>query len=105
MRAAGPAARPPHPFFELQAHTFDMLPACLIFLDGDGPADPLVARERRYVFPCRPCLRVGCKRLSEIRWEVMYNSFGDSNSCHSVISLCVSLRAHDLLRTFIVSQS
>ena len=49
MRTARPAARPPHPFFELGAHPFDMLPPCLIFLDGDGPADPLVARERRYL--------------------------------------------------------
>ena len=77
MWTAGPAARPPHPFFELRAHPFDMLPPCLIFLDGDGPADPLVARERRYVFPGRQCLRVGRKRLSEISREVMYDSFGD----------------------------
>ena len=98
MRAAGPAARPPHPFFELRAHPFDMLPPCLIFLDGDGPADPLVARERRYVFPCRPCLRVGRERLSEISRKVMYNSFGDSNNCHSVISPCVSLLARSFGR-------
>jgi hypothetical protein len=93
MRAAGPAARPPHPFFKLGAHPFDMLPPCFIFLDGDGPADPLVARERRYVFPCRPCLRVGRERLSEVSREVMYNSSGNSNGCHRVISLDVSLRA------------
>lgn len=87
MGAARPAARPPHPFFELRAHPFDMLAPCLIFLDGNGPADPLIAGERRYVFPCRPCLCVGCKRLSEISREVVNNSFGDSNSCHSVYSL------------------
>ena len=93
MRTAGPAARPAHPFFELRAHPFDMLPPCLIFFDGDGPADPLVARERRYVFPCGPCLRVGRERLSEISGEVMYDSSGDSNRSHWVISLGVSLRA------------
>jgi hypothetical protein len=86
MRTARPAARPPHPFFELRAHPFDMLPPCLIFLDGDGPADPLVARERRYVFPGRQCLRVGRERLSEISRKVMYDSSGDSNGCHKVIS-------------------
>lgn len=93
MRAAGPAARPPHPFFELRAHPFDMLPSCLIFLDGDGPADPFVARKRRHVFPCRPCLRIGRKRPSEISREVMYNSFGDSNSCHSASHFVLAVRA------------
>ena len=63
-----------------------MLPPCLIFLDGDGPADPFVARERRYVFPGRQCLRVGRERLSEISRKVMYDSSGDSNGCHRVIS-------------------
>jgi hypothetical protein len=90
MRAAGPAARPPHPFFKLRAHPFDMLSPCLIFLDGDCPADPLVARERRYVFPCRPRLRVGRERLSEISREIMYYSSGDLNCCHRVISLGVT---------------
>ena len=63
-----------------------MLPPRLFFLDGDGPADPLVARERRYVFPGRQCRRVGRERLSEISGKVMYNSSGDSNGCHRVIS-------------------
>jgi hypothetical protein len=61
-----------------------MLPACLIFLDGDGPADPLVARERRYVFPGRECLRIELKRFSEISRKVMYDSSGDLNACHRV---------------------
>ena len=86
MWTARPTARPPHPFFELRAYSFDMLPPCLLFLDGDGPADPLVARERRYVFPSRQCLRVGHERFSEIGWKVMYDSFGDSNGGHRVLS-------------------
>src|SRR5580658_1049721 len=81
MRTARPAARPPDPFFELRAHPFDMLPPRLVFLDRDGPADPLVSRERRYVFPGRQRLHVGRERLSEIGREVMYDSFGDSNRC------------------------
>ncbi len=67
MRTARPTARPPHPFFELRTHPLDMLPPCLIFLDGDRPADPLVARERRDVFPGRQRLRVRRERLAEIR--------------------------------------
>src|SRR5271154_3821425 len=86
MWTARPAARPPHPFFELRAQPFDMLPPCLIFLDGDGPADPLVARDRCYVFPSRQCLRVGRERLSEISRKIMYDSFGDLNGCHRAIS-------------------
>ncbi len=79
MRTARPAARPPHPFFELRAQPFDMLPPCLIFLDGDGPADPLVARERRYVFPSRQC-------LSEISRKIMCDSSEDLNGCHRALS-------------------
>ena len=86
MWTAGPAARAPHPLFEFRAHPFDMLPPCLIFLDGNGPADPLVARERCDVFPSRQCLRVGGERLSEIGRKVMYDSSGDLNGGHRVIS-------------------
>jgi len=86
MPTTRPAARPPHPFFELQAQLFNMLPPCLLFLDGDGPADPLVARERHYVFPIRQCPRVGRERLSEIGRKIMYDSFGDLNDCHRAIS-------------------
>ena len=86
MRTARPAARPPHPFLKFRANPLDMLPPCLIFLDGDGPADPLVARERRYVFPGRQCLRVGRERFSEISRKIMYDSSGDLNGCHRAIS-------------------
>jgi len=48
MRTARPATSTvAAPLLEFRAHRFDMLPPCLIFLDGDGPADPLVARETR----------------------------------------------------------
>jgi hypothetical protein len=97
MWAAGPAAWPPHPFLKLRTHSFDMLPPCLIFLDGDGPANPLVACERRYVFPCRPCLRVGCERRSEISGKIMYHTPGDSNGCYRSPRLMAAL-AHDLLK-------
>ena len=92
MWAAGPAAWPPHSFLKLRAHSFDMLPPCLIFLDADGPANPLVACERCYVFPCRPCLSVGCERRSEISGKIMYHAPGDSNGCYKVTSLDVRPR-------------
>ena len=65
-------------FFELGAYSFDMLAPGVIFLDGDGPADPLVARERRYVFPGQQGLGVGCKRFSEIGGEGIDDAGGDS---------------------------
>jgi hypothetical protein len=102
MRAAGPAARPPHPFFKLRAHPLDVLPPCLIFLGRDGPTDPLVARERRYVFPCRPCYGVSRESTPEIAREVMYDSSGDSNSCHTVISVLAFAR--DLLRILLLCE-
>jgi len=98
MLTPRPAARPPHPFFELRAHPFDMLPPCLIFLDGDGPADPLVARERRYVFPCRECLRVGRERLLEISRKIMDDSSGDLNGCHRAISQAKESRSDTRLQ-------
>jgi hypothetical protein len=85
MRTARPAAGPPHPIFEFGTHSFDMLPPCLLSLDGDGPAYPLVARERRDVFPGRQNLCFGGERLSEISRKVMYHSSGDSNGSHWVI--------------------
>ena len=85
MRTARPAARPPHPFLELGAHSLHMLTPCLIFLHRDGPANPLVACEWRYVFPGRECLCIGRKRLSKISREIMCDSSRDSNRCHRVI--------------------
>jgi len=83
MLASRPAARPPHSFFQLRDYPFDMLPPGLVFLDGYRPADPLVARQRSYVFPRRPRLRIGGYRLAQIGREIVYNSSGDSNGRHS----------------------
>jgi hypothetical protein len=86
MRTAGPATRSPHALFEFRAHPFDVLPSRLVFLHGDGPADPLVTRERCYVFPCPARFRVGRERLPEISREVVDYSSGDLTSRHMVIS-------------------
>ncbi len=97
MRTAGPATGPAHAFFELGAHPFDMLPPCLVLLDGDGPADPLVARERGDVFPSCQCVCVGGERLAEIGGKVMYYSSGDSNGGHKVLS---QLKDENLIREY-----
>jgi len=86
MWTARPAARPSRPFFKFRAHPFNMLSPCLILLDGGGPADPLIARERCYVFPSHQCLRVRRERLSEISRDGVYYSSRDSKGCHRVIS-------------------
>ena len=82
VRTAWPATRAAHSFFKLRADPLNVLPSGFRFLDGDNPADPLIARERRYVFPRRKCLCVGCERLSEIGRKGMYDSSGDSNGGH-----------------------
>ncbi len=85
MRATRPAARPPHPFFEFRAHPFDMLASCFVFLHRDGPADPLVAREWREVFPGSQCLHVGGEGIPEVSRKVVHDSLGDSVG-HRLIS-------------------
>jgi hypothetical protein len=81
-----------------------MLPPCLFLLDGYGPADPLVAREGRYVFPCRTGLGVGRERFAEIGRKVMYGSSGDLNGCHSESRLTCAF-AVDLGWIFVGPQS
>jgi len=59
VRAAGPATGPAHSFLQFRAHAFDVLPSGFGFLDGDHPADPLIARERGDVLPFGARRRVG----------------------------------------------
>jgi hypothetical protein len=51
VRAAGPATRAAHSFFQFRAYALDVLPSGFRFFDGDDPADPLIAREWRNVLP------------------------------------------------------
>jgi hypothetical protein len=60
-----------------------MLPPCLIPFDRDGPADPLVSRQGRDVFPSSACLCVGFERLSEIGRKIMNYSSRKENGCHN----------------------
>src|ERR1700689_3927734 len=63
---AGPAARPAHSVFQLGTNSLDMLPARFRLLDGDGPTDPFVARERGDIFPLRPGFGIGNKSFAQI---------------------------------------
>ena len=52
MDATDPTTRSALSFFELSAHSLYMESSRFRFLDGDSPADPLIARERRNILPC-----------------------------------------------------
>jgi hypothetical protein len=65
-----------HSFFELRAQPSTCCRLVSSFLRR-WLADPLVARERRYVFPSRQCLRVGRERLLEIGRKIVYDSSGN----------------------------
>ena len=47
VRTAWPATRPAHSFFKFRAYALNVLSSDLRLLDGDHPADPLIAREGR----------------------------------------------------------
>jgi hypothetical protein len=64
VRTAWPATGPAHSFFEFRAYPFNVLPSGFRFLDGDNPADPLIAREWRDVLPFCPRGRVGKENFS-----------------------------------------
>ena len=64
MDAAYPAAWPTLSFLELRDQPFDVLFPCLILFNRDSPADPLVACERRKIFPRRQRFLVRDESLS-----------------------------------------
>ena len=64
VRTAWPATRPAHSFFKFRAYPLNVLPSGFRFLDGDNPADPLIAREWRNILPFCPCDRVRNENLS-----------------------------------------
>lgn len=55
MRTAGPAAGATDAFHELGARPLDSMTSRFRFLGGCNPANPLVARERGDIVPCRFC--------------------------------------------------
>jgi hypothetical protein len=59
VRTTWPATRPAYSFLKFRAYPLYVLPSGFRLLDGDNPADPLVARERRNILPLRQrrCVR------------------------------------------------
>lgn len=64
VRTAWPTTRPAHSFLKFRAYPLNVLPSGFRFLDGDNPADPLIARERRDVLPLCERGRVGNENFS-----------------------------------------
>lgn len=85
MDATGPTTRPAYSLFELRAHPLDMLFSGFRFLDGDGPTDPLVTRERSDIFPFCPRRRISGERLSQIRRQLMYRTVRNPFLSHKAI--------------------
>src|SRR3989344_448270 len=72
MSATGPTTRSAHSARKLREPLLDSNSSRLRFLARGDPANPLVARERRYVFPQRTCLRRLHERLSQIIRHFVY---------------------------------
>jgi len=64
VRTAWPATRSAHSFFKFRVYTVNVLPSGFRFLDGDNPADPLIAREGRNILPFCPRGRVRNENFS-----------------------------------------
>ena len=71
VRAAWPATRPAHSFLKFRAYPLNVLPSGFRFLDGDNPADPLIAREWRNILPFCSChrseMRTFCKSAGTLQ--------------------------------------
>ena len=82
VRTAWPAARSAHSFLKFRAYSLNVLSSRFRFLDGDNPADPLIAREWRNVLPFCPSNGIGNENLSQIRWYIVYCARGDRFLAH-----------------------
>ena len=69
-----PTTRTSHSFIQLRNHPINMLRSGFRLLDGDDPADPFVAGERRQTIPSRQRARIGGERPVQIRWHAMHNA-------------------------------
>lgn len=83
MRATRPATRPAYSFFQLRAHSLDVLHSGFRLLDGDNPADPFIAGERGNVLPLCQRGGVGNQGFSQIRWQAMDHACGEL-CCHGI---------------------
>jgi hypothetical protein len=82
VRTAWPATRSAHSFLEFRTYPLNVLPSSFWLLDGDNPADPLIAREWRNVLPFCPSNGIGNENLSQIRWYIVYRARGDRFLAH-----------------------
>src|ERR1700740_1886205 len=102
VRTAAPAARPAHSFLKFRAYSLNVLSSRFRFLDGDNPADPLIASEWRNVLPFCPRHGVGNENLSQIRPYAVYRSRREHFLVHGVSyhanvqAIGISGRWHDL---------
>ena len=77
MNTTDPTAWPAHPTFQLRKRLLDSYSPRLRFLAACNPADPLVARERRNIFPERQRFWRLNKGLPQILRQFVYCSGGD----------------------------
>jgi hypothetical protein len=72
--ASGPATRPPFSLFELYAYSLDPAAPGLGLFCIFHPANPLIARKRRYGFPKSERISIGKKSFSQINRNAMHNA-------------------------------
>lgn len=82
VRTSRPATRPAHSFFKFRAYPLNVLPSGFRFLDGDNPADPLIAREWRNILPFFERRRVRKENFPQIRRHTVYCASGDRFFAH-----------------------
>lgn len=84
MRTAGPATRPAHTALELREGFFDTNIPCLFLSTGRYPADPLIARQRRDIFPNSQQRRGRNQGFLQIRRHFMYRPADDLLAPHFI---------------------
>src|ERR1700720_2958472 len=77
MSATIPTARAAHPFLEFRDDPSDMLLPLLWSFNGDSPANPFVAGERRDVFPSRQCFGVRRQGFPQVCRQAMRDATGN----------------------------
>jgi hypothetical protein len=83
--AAHPAAWAAFAFVHFVFHHYDMFGSSLGLGAGDGPADPLIPRQRRDVFPYGQHLFVGQNSLPHILRKFVHGAIGKCFRKHTFI--------------------
>ena len=85
MGATGPTTRSTFSLYEFRAHSLDPVAPGFRFPCGCNPANPLIARKWRYIFPCSKCRWDRNKGFSQIRRHSMHHTGGDFFFGHRII--------------------